>query len=147
MAKKLKKLFTVLMIAAIAIVGATAGVPGQKAEAATTGKSFTYNSYLYGSTPGYIATNEDYYSVYASIEMGYPSGATSPTQKVQDSVTMYLQRYVSGSWTTIDSVSGTVTSGSTLNRTYSNIAKKSTSMRVKAVFGSGQVVYSNTWVR
>lgn len=115
---------------------------------ATTAKTVYVTDQNYGKTPVYIATNEDYLNVTCTAEMGYPTGATTPTSKSGMSVTMYLQRYTSGSWKTIDSSSSKyLSSGSRVTNTFTNIAKKSARMRVRCRFGNGQTFYSNTWTR
>ena len=62
---------------------------------------------------------------------------------------MELQRYTSGSWTTIGTRTGYVSSSSPSDRTFTNVLRNGSSMRVKTTFYgySTKVVYSSTWTR
>ncbi|AYQ18862.1 hypothetical protein CHH86_07135 [Bacillus paralicheniformis] len=121
---------------------------GKTAEAVSKTTSFTYHSGI-GDAKSYIHTSENYINVYATVELGrVGTWGTAAYCK------LYLQRYTGGSWKTIDTASGDAEYGKKLNVTFSNIAKKSASTRVKVKLYNNwkhselmQTVYSSKWTR
>ncbi|AEB25435.1 MULTISPECIES: hypothetical protein [Bacillus] len=120
----------------------------QSAQAVSKTTSFNYNT---GSViaKSYIHTSDNYKNVYATVELG-----RSGTWETAAYCKLYLQRYTSGSWKTIDTASGNAAYGKKLNVTFTNIAKKSASTRVKVKLYNNwdhtdliQTVYSSKWTR
>ncbi|MFK3895182.1 hypothetical protein ACQKFW_13785 [Bacillus subtilis] len=116
---------------------------GQSAKAVSKTTSFTFTS------KSYIHTSENYKNVYATVEMG-----RTGTWESAAYCKLYLQRYTNGSWKTIDTASGNASYGKKLNVTFTNIAKKSASTRVKLKLYNNwdhsdymQTVYSSKWTR
>lgn len=113
---------------------------------ARTKKQFYFNSGV-GPQLSYIHTDEDYMNVYCTVEF-----ATSWAASL---IALDLQRLTNGKWTTIASVGKKYLEGyGKQNRSFTNIAKKNASMRVKVKFYNHrnsseltQTVYSNTWKR
>lgn len=121
---------------------------GQTAQAVSKTTSFTYNN---GSVAAksYLHTSDNYMNVYTTVELGRVG-----TWETAAYCKLYLQRYTSGSWKTIDTASGNASYGKKLNVTFSNIAKKSASTRVKVKLYNNwdhsdyiQTVYSSKWTR
>lgn len=106
---------------------------------------YFYHDGINANVPASVCVSDDYYSVYCTIR---PNDGSFSLEPYHD-VTAKLQRYVSGAWTTIDSWSGRCYDNQDRNITFSNIAKKSASMRVvvtATATGSGTIT-SPTWTR
>ncbi|MCY7999569.1 hypothetical protein MOF05_22420 [Bacillus haynesii] len=147
--KKRVNHFMALVLAGVMLFGFTFIGPGQTAQAVSKTTSFTFKTGL-GPSKSYIHTSDNYKNVYATIELGSRSHVWNSAAYCK----LYLQRYTKGSWKTIDSASGYAETGKKLNVTFSNIAKKSASTRVKVNLYNNwkhselmQTVYSSKWTR
>ena len=141
--------FMALILAGVMVLGFIFIGPGQTAQAVSKTTSFTFKSGL-GPSKSYIHTSDNYKNVYATIELGSVSNGWGSAAYCK----LYLQRYTKGSWKTIDSASGYADYKKRLNVTFSNIAKKSASTRVKVKLYNNwknselmQTVYSSKWTR
>ncbi|PAD64161.1 hypothetical protein CHH79_09250 [Bacillus siamensis] len=146
MRSKTKNILAVLF-AGIMTFGLIIGF-SQSAQAVSKTTSFTYNTGVV-SAKSYIHTSDNYKNVNATIELG-----RSGTWETAAYCKLYLQRYTSGSWKTIDTASGNASYGKKLNVTFTNIAKKSASTRVKVKLYNNwkhsellQTVNSSKWTR
>nr|WP_249851205.1 hypothetical protein [Bacillus subtilis] len=140
--KRVNQLMT-LVLAGVMAFGIVFIGSGQSAKAVSKTTSFTFTS------KSYIHTSENYKNVYATVEMG-----RTGTWESAAYCKLYLQRYTNGSWKTIDTASGNASYGKKLNVTFTNIAKKSASTRVKLKLYNNwdhsdymQTVYSSKWTR
>ncbi|MCY8986330.1 hypothetical protein [Bacillus atrophaeus] len=145
----MKKLMMVMFVSVLAVTGAFCFGGTDKAKATNAGcKSFIFPSGV-GNATSYVCASDNNYSVNGTVQMGRVG-----TWETVAYTKLYLQRKVDGKWKTIDTAKGKASTSSKLNRTFSNIAKKKASMRIKAVMysnsnytGKLKTAYSNTWKR
>ncbi|MDU0156179.1 hypothetical protein RUR28_16130 [Bacillus cabrialesii] len=144
--KRVNQLMT-LVLAGVMAFGIVFIGSGQSAKAVSKTTSFTFHGTV--DSKSYIHTSENYKNVYATVEMG-----RTGTWESAAYCKLYLQRYTNGSWKTIDTASGNASYGKKLNVTFTNIAKKSASTRVKLKLYNNwdhsdymQTVYSSKWTR
>lgn len=120
----------------------------QSAQAVSKTTSFNYNT---GSViaKSYIHTSDNYKNVYATVELG-----RSGTWETAAYCKLYLQRYTSGSWKTIDTASGNAKIRQKIKCYFYKYRQKSASTRVKVKLYNNwdhtdliQTVYSSKWTR
>lgn len=124
MKKQIKK----LVIVALAIVFATTGLfftSAKEAFAYTTGTVCNNTSSGTGFNQAYkVCASQDSSNVYASIV------ATSQTSKTNYWIMDLQRRNSDGSWSTVGSRSGYVTSSSPSYRTFTNVSIKGATMKI-----------------
>jgi hypothetical protein len=133
----IKKISVLMLACLMAFIGTL------EASAQSTFKTFNYTCAY--TVPASISTNEDNYSVWATVDFGY---AGSPSATCETTATIYLQRRdSSGFFQNIASKTGTVSGGTNLNATFSNIAITGRYTRVFVQFSNGYYNYSPQWIR
>ncbi|MBK3497452.1 hypothetical protein JFL43_22110 [Viridibacillus sp. YIM B01967] len=142
----MKKIMYLLFMSVVFLIGSV-GISGS-ASATSTSTSIKMNgNFAYGGT-AYLTTSEDHLNVYATYK-------PAPSSYVY--VKLTLQRNNNGTWTNIDTKTGTVSAdtGKSLNVSFANISNVlNKSHRIKVDIYDGysstilmQTAYSKTWTR